>query len=405
MNIKKGFLWNEENCPPLSYADAWQPWQGSQSGEWTVRTFSNERMGVRIPGIPVAVLSDRQVQNLGLAEGDLISIKESGDGFEIVEVHGMSVSEWKSQTHMTSWNIRDNTPQTFGNFNLGEEDEIAALFTILFPVIKGSKILLTGVPGSEKSRVARELLKAAVSEKKVFLTTERSNEIPLLCPNPNFPFFPVLPSGVELWAIPNDVGTNHDQVLMTEFAIRTMCRAAPWQDIFLIFDSVSAYAMAANLSAGETSRTMSGGLAPETLERVGNILNIARHPTSCKGSLTLVALDMIVEKDGMSETLLRHMRGRCDSHIMAVRQGEGRILPWFPLSLSPKHTLHRKLENVIGWKAAQGLFNLHKAALTVQRGKPRISVNGWNCLIDAITHRGLTPQQIWAKWPRLINSR
>ncbi len=396
--IVEGFVWASDRDRPISMPSFPEP-----EGDYALLWWHEEERTYRVPCKQVAWLSQGQFDLLKLKEGDRVGVRRSsrkGKDWEVVHVHGLPVSQWLREGRR-EWKEQPSLLREFVP-SRPPKDDLMALYTLLFPVIKGTSTIIAGPPGSDKSRVMVQLIRQLVG-KKVIIQAERSSE------RKAYP----MDDEHELWVINGDLDPS-DIALFVEFALRTVELRAPYENgLILGMDGLIGYAQALNMVTGSSGKTLSGGLDPELLRSTWGHLSLARHvPDGRHVTMLLVFAYM----DSMSEGMVEFLKAKTESRVSL---GDGSIAHT-SLVVSRdggfKSTLHRKVEDVVGIRAASYLWSLYNTE-RVSSGRPpqtnnRLTRDQWMALAACVREQWIVPMsprtlarfltRLWEQWPAIV---
>lgn len=396
--IVEGFVWASDRERPVSMPSFPEP-----VGDYALLWWHETERTYRVPCKQVAWLSQIQFETLKLKEGDRVGVRRStkkGEDWEVVHVHGIPVGEWLFEGRR-EWKEQPSLLREFVP-SRPPQDDLMALYSLLFPVIKGTSTIIAGPPGSDKSRVTRQLIRQLVG-KKIIIQAERASE------RGAYP----MDDEHELWVMNGDLDPS-DIATFVEFALRTVELRAPYENgLIVVMDSLVGYAQALNMVTGSSGKTLSGGLDPELLRSNWAHLSLARHvPDGRHVTMLLVFAYM----DSMSEGMVEFLKAKTESRVSL---GDG-CIAYTSLVVTRdggfKSTLHRKVEEVVGFRAASFLWSLYNTE-KVPSGRPpqtnnRLTRDQWMDLAACVREQWVFPMsprtlarfltRIWEQWPAIV---
>jgi hypothetical protein len=377
---------------------------------FVVRTPGKFIFGFDIPNCICGFITPAQASELRLKEGDQVTISQSPlpDGsYEIKYIWGHTIADWKMRPvwlNFLEWGIQNNNPRelvklaTRNNMTLLE-----AATAFVFPLIRGTSVIVFGPAGSSKSAVVRAMSNNHVGQvvHHRFLA-ERTSEawrVP----------------GVSCWYAPMDLspetGTyGFDQLEIFGMWKKVLKRGAlAGQNIVAELDSASALARVMNLqyaqAAQRNTMTLSGGVLPETIAAIQKLLALARFPdfrgmapqyadgAKWVGSITILCTMMVGNRDPFGQSVLDQLRGFAGSYLGCVlipdRAVDARI-PFGP------DFLHRPAEKV------EELANLTVQNLwEVQQRMIEWDENQWDHVQTAMNTYPKRPD-MWDAWDKVV---
>lgn len=414
---QQGFVWlNDPERVIHTLRDEFSKLKGEVAVLW----WPESDIGLRVPCRQVAWLTKVQCMNLGLREGDLVSVSQAPTGdWEVVEVHGIPVELWRAPDGQIigrkEWGRTPNRLREFVMMDPPATVAEALLLTTM-PLIVGSSNVVAGTPGSEKSKWIKRWV-SKIWGPKIIIKTERSNE--MVRRNAYGP-----DHLTEVWDI-GGAERPSDVLIFVEFALLTIVRRAPYLpgNLTVLMDSVTAYTQALDFGLESTGKTKSGGLPTEVLEELWPLsVGLARHDANGSAAVTLLLVHAVSDKDSMAEGILNFLKSKLDSKVVLR---EGYSIPFIPLvlnrDLGTYGTLFRKVEDVVGDQAASWLFALfntenHGQPFSEAATKVRLSRSQWSRyaeLARKIWNKAWNPQrypnrmgeilaEIWANWPTAV---
>jgi transcription termination factor Rho len=131
------------------------------------------------------------------------------------------------------------------------------------------------------------------------------------------------------------------------------------QDVVLVLDSITRLARAYNNYAGQSGKTMSGGLDSRAMERPRQIFGSARN-TESAGSLTILATALVETGSRMDQLIFEEFKGTGNSEIVLNRKlADRRIFPAIDIEKSGT----RKDEKLLSRQRLKRVHTLRRVLL------------------------------------------
>lgn len=382
-----GYLWSTDpKKQPVSFGEYWPNFGNPPKFPWAILDWGDDtELTFRFPRVEVGALTKEQVQRLGLRSGDRVTVtpiasrRNTEETHKVIAIHGIPVENWRSPM---TWRLRGNFLREL--LPVEPLTKEMALWRILFPFTAGTSTLISGPAGTQKTYFAKELLRSTKTD-KVLIISERSSE------------WKIVSEGTRVWALCTDLAAI-DQMELTEYALAAEAAAAAFSKTgtLLVLDSFTKYAEAVNLTVQTEGHARSGGLSHYTIDRLSRVLALARHPRDC-GHLTLVGVHMVMDKEAMSESLLRMLRSLVDTYI-SLQPGSG-LCEWFPATLEKGETLVRKIEFAFP-SENEGFSPVVRKLFALQMAGREFGEDQWEAIAEA--SKRMSPEEIWEQWQEIV---
>jgi len=276
-------------------------------------------------------VSANTIRNLKLREGAFI------DGFaeenknstknmaaqlvEIKKINGKTlqqyekVKEFKSQTSIN--------PFERINLQIDKGDTTGAVLNYITPIGKGQRGLIISPPKTGKTTILKHIAKAVCknepnSDLAILLVDERPEEVT--------DFRRSITHGVVLASSADESVQNHLRITKLTMSA-AMRKAEAGEDVVVLIDSLTRMGRAFNKEAGNSGRTMSGGLASNALELPRRFYGAARKIED-GGSLTVIATILVDTGSQMDQVIFQEFKGTGNMDLKLSQEcAEKRIFP------------------------------------------------------------------------------
>ncbi len=384
----------------------------------TPNTDTGQKTVDRLPCEVTARLKPSQVEKFGIKSGDqvdgrVINILGIISLCQIRSVNGRKINllediilDGNVCRSKIEWENRENRRREEIDFS---GNSYAKLVSAIFPIPKGSSVILSGDRASGKSTVLFELLKGTREVDWVmYALTERTDEIPQCKPLPENDKLPVLPDGVELWAQSmRKRDAPKEMVGWINFALEVaISRAEAGEHVVFFLDSLEVYAKLSQRvlqkSPDEKDRILSGGIDPRVLDKIaGKFLSQAGHPLN-GGSLTIIATYRLNENDRGTKSMAEEFEGVVNGHIHMLPAEQHAEQP---ILIDIANSTSRRLEYVLGEEEAKKIWRFQRAAAGIGEYniKGRFTKDQWEKLLQAA--ETLDVRDIRDHWERIVSNQ
>jgi transcription termination factor Rho len=151
--------------------------------------------------------------------------------------------------------------------------------------------------------------------------------------------------------------TTKNHIQTAEIAwIRAMRLVELGEDVIILLDSITRLARAYNNQAGNSGKTMSGGLDSHAMERPRKIFGSARN-TESAGSLTILGTTLIETGSRLDQLVFEEFKGTGNMELVLSRRlADRRIFP----ALDVERSGTRKEEKLVGLKRLKRIHTLRR---------------------------------------------
>jgi len=273
------------------------------------------------------------IEKLGLRAGNLVEVnaqrssKQGPRVTEIVSIEGRAPEAYErleSFEELTSIN-----PESQLKLETGREPVTTRVMDLFTPLGKGQRALIVAPPRSGKTILMQEIGQAVGQNNPevkvmVLLIDERPEEVTDM-----------------RRSIPGEVcASSRDQeveshVRLAQLVVERCKRMAEaGEDVLVLVDSLTRISRAFNKKAGDSGRTMTGGLDIRALDIPKKLFASARALEE-GGSLTIVATALVKTGSRMDDAIFEEFKGTGNMDIALDQQlAERRIWPAIDLSQS-----------------------------------------------------------------------
>lgn len=332
----RGFLWNGRrqltinSFPDLTDVD-WAVLWWEEDGKDTYN--------FRIPIRHVASLTDDQMELYSLREGFLVEVifvpgkkKDDAGVWQVTSVNGLSLQEHFSSSDVPWRDRRAYIDGFLPHREPRSRDE--ALFWFLFPILVGTNVVIAGAAGTEKTALARWLIKSIIGYKVLLQVGERPQEAEFYTPDEE----------TEIWRFPSDMEADDVSDLLTWARLTIEARAARKNGMVVMVDSLAGVTNSKNMGVAidASSRpAQPGGIDPMVQKVQREFLGMARY-TEDGHHITLLNLWPLTE--GMMAAMADHLKAWANSLLLLDPHSKDAIAPFqwilnrrLPRGVSPTH--------------------------------------------------------------------
>ncbi len=148
---------------------------------------------------------------------------------------------------------------------------------------------------------------------------------------------------------------NHIQTAEIAW-IRAMRLVELGEDVIILLDSITRLARAFNNQAGNSGKTMSGGLDSHAMERPRKMFGSARN-TETAGSLTMLGTTLIETGSRLDQLVFEEFKGTGNMELVLSRRlADRRVFP----AIDIERTGTRKEEKLVGLKRLKRIHTLRR---------------------------------------------
>ncbi len=303
--------------------------------ELTDRGFGYLRDGVRMyrPDPGDVVVPQGLIRRFRLKEGLKLS-GPTGTGrsgtdelLDVVEVNGQPPSILEKLVHINDLVPIDPCERL--RFAAGDEPVTTRVIDLLTPMGKGQRGLIVAPPRTGKTILLQHMAHGISQNHpevilKVLLVDERPEEVTDMKRSING----------EVVASSNDMASDA-HVRVAELVLEQSRREVELgRDVVILLDSLTRLGRAYNREAGNSGRTLSGGIDSRALERPKRIFGAARNIQD-GGSLTIIATALIDTGSRMDEVIFQEFKGTGNMELVLDRTiADHRIWPAIDVLLS-----------------------------------------------------------------------
>jgi transcription termination factor Rho len=234
----------------------------------------------------------------------------------------------------------------------GTDEVSMRIVDVLCPVGRGQRGLIVAPPRTGKTTILRQFAHGIETiypdvHLMVVLVDERPEEAT--------EWKRSVVRGQVFVSTADETAKNHIQTAEIAW-MRAMRLVELGQDVIILLDSITRLARAYNNQAGNSGKTMSGGLDSHAMERPRKIFGSARN-TESAGSLTILGTTLIETGSRLDQLVFEEFKGTGNMELVLSRRlADRRIFP----ALDIERSGTRKEEKLVGLKRLKRIHTLRR---------------------------------------------
>ena len=301
-------------------------------------------------------VSKRLVQTEKLRDGAIVEgrigrgQKHKYQLLDVQKIDGRDPQETKNLAAFNSLTSID--PDFHYAIGDGTKDVSMRIVDLLCPIGRGQRGLIVAPPRSGKTTLLRQFAHGIETiytdvHLMVLLVDERPEEAT--------EWKRSVQRGQVFVSTADELAKNHIQLAEAVWK-RAMRLVELGEDVVLLLDSITRLARAYNNYAGNSGRTMSGGLDSRAMERPRKIFGSARN-TETAGSLTILGTVLVDTGSRMDQLVFEEFKGTGNMELVLNRRlADRRVFP----AIDVERTGTRKEEKLVGMRRLKLIHTLRR---------------------------------------------